>query len=263
MSDETYYRDHWADIEPERLDAYEQMFEWRPQNAPLLEPAALAAGQIVVDYGCGPGGLAVELARRVAPNGRVYGVDLNQAFLDRARARARREGVEASIEWQRTDGDRIPLESHLADRLVCKNVMEYVPNVATTLAEFRRVLKPGGLAHVIDSDWGLLAVEPLGPERLAELFDAAKHAYRTPHIGRKLWGAMRTAGFRDVRVKILAGADTKGHLAPVVFNMMAYARASGRLPAATLDALAADLQRALAEGTYLLILPQFLVTGAA
>lgn len=263
MNRETYYKDHWVEIEPERIDAYEQMFEWRPQSAPLLEPAELAPGQTVIDYGCGPGGLAVELARRVAPNGRVHGVDLNALFLERARERAKRDGVEALIELHRTDGDRIPLDSRIADRLVCKNVMEYVPDVAATLAEFRRVLAPGGLAHVIDSDWGLLAVEPIGAERIAELFEAAKPAYKTPLIGRKLWGAMRGAGFSDVKVKIVASADTKGFTAPIVFNMMSYARASGRLPKATLEALAADLKKSLSDGTFLLILPQFLVTGTA
>lgn len=263
MNRETYYKDHWVEIEPERIDAYEQMFEWRPQSAPLLEPAELAPGRTVIDYGCGPGGLAVELARRVAPNGRVHGVDLNALFLERARERAKRDGVEALIELHRTDGDRIPLDSRIADRLVCKNVMEYVPDVAATLAEFRRVLAPGGLAHVIDSDWGLLAVEPIGAERIAELFEAAKPAYKTPLIGRKLWGAMRGAGFSDVKVKIVASADTKGFTAPIVFNMMSYARASGRLPKATLEALAADLKKSLSDGTFLLILPQFLVTGTA
>lgn len=263
MNDETYYRDHWVEIEPERIEAYEQMFEWRPQNAPLLEPAELAPGQTVIDYGCGPGGLAVELARRVAPDGLVHGVDLNKAFLERARLRAKRDGVEARIEWHHTDGDRIPLDARLADRLVCKNVMEYVPDVAATLAEFHRVVKPGGLAHVIDSDWGLLAVEPIGAERIAELFEAAKPAYKTPLIGRKLWGAMRSAGFSDVKVKILASADTKGFTAPIVFNMMSYARASGRLSKPALDALAADLKKSLSDGTFLLILPQFLVTGTA
>lgn len=262
MNDETYYKDHWVEIEPERLEAYEQMFEWRPQSAPLLEPAALAPGQTVIDYGCGPGGLSVELARRVAPGGQVHGVDLNKAFLERARARAKRDGVEAGIAWHQSDGDRIPLDGGVADRLVCKNVMEYVPDVAGTLAEFRRVLRPGGLAHVIDSDWGLLVVEPLGAERLAELFAAAKHAYKTPQIGRKLWGAMRAAGFRDVDVKILASADTKGHLAPIVFNMISYARAAGKLPEAKLATLASDVKKSLADGTFLLILPQFLVTGS-
>lgn len=263
MNSDTYYRDHWVEIEPERLEAYEQMFEWRPQNAPLLEPAQLAPGQTVVDYGCGPGGLAVELARRVAPNGRVHGVDLNKAFLERAAARAKRDGVDANVSWHHSEDGRIPLPAASADRVICKNVMEYVPDVAATLAEFRRVLRPGGLAHVIDSDWGLFAVEPLGAERMAELFEAAKPAYRTPHIGRKLWGALRAAGFSNVDVKILAGADTRGRMSPIVFNMIGYARASGRMPGAKLDAIVADVKRALAEETFLLILPQFLVTGTA
>jgi hypothetical protein len=116
---------------------------------------------------------------------------------------------------------------------------------------------------VIDSDWGLLAVEPLGAERTAELFAAAAPAYRTPLIGRKLYGALRAAGFRDVKLKVLATADTKGFTAPIVFNMLSYARASGRLPEATLESLKDDLKRSLADGSFLLILPQFLVTGTA
>src|SRR5262245_1192258 len=248
MNDATYYKDHWVTIEPERLEAYEQLFEWRPQSAPLLEPAELAPGQVVVDYGCGPGGLAVELARRVGPTGRVHGVDLNAAFLERAAARARRDGVESLLTWHRCDGEKLPLDSGFADRLVCKNVMEYVPDVAATLAEFRRVLKPGGLVHVIDSDWGLFAVEPHGAERMAALFAAPAPAYQTPHIGRKLHGALRAARFQDVKVRILASADTQGRMAPVVFNMLGYARESGRLAPAKLEAMAADVKQALADG---------------
>jgi hypothetical protein len=48
-----------------------------------------------------------------------------------------------------------------------------------------------------------------------------------------------------------------------VFNMLGYARASGRLPVATLEGLTRDLKQSLADGTFLLILPQFLVTGTA
>jgi len=263
VNEATYYKDHWLEIEPERLDAYEQMFEWRPQNAPLLEPAKLAPGQIVVDYGCGPGGLAVELARRVAPNGRVVGVDLNAAFLERAAARAKRDGVVSLVSWKQGDGEKLPLESRFADRVICKNVLEYVTDVGATLSEFRRVLKPGGLAHAIDSDWGLFAVEPLGAERMAELFQAASSAYKTPHIGRKLYNEFRAAGFNDVKVQILASADVKGRMSPIVFNMLGYARASGRMPAAKLDSLVADLKQSLEDGTFVLILPQFLVTGSA
>lgn len=263
MSEATYYRDHWLTVEPERLDAYEEMFRWRPQLEPLLAPARLEPGLTVVDYGCGPGHLAVELARRVGPRGRVLALDLNAEFRRRTAERAAAEGLVERVTVLAVVGDVLPLEAGSADRVICKNVLEYVDDPARTLGEFRRVLRPGGLAHVIDSDWGLLAVEPLGPERGAELLAAARHAYKTPHIGRRLYGLFGAAGFRDVQIQVLANADVKGHMAAVVMNMVQYARASGKLPAARLDAIVAELKQAIDAGRYLLLLPQFLVTGAA
>jgi hypothetical protein len=52
-------------------------------------------------------------------------------------------------------------------------------------------------------------------------------------------------------------------MAAVVLNMVQYARASGKLPAAELDAIVAELRAAIEAGDYLLLLPQFLVTGVA
>jgi len=262
MSESSYYRDHWLTVEPERLAAYEELFRWRPQQEPLLAPAQLAPGQRVADYGCGPGHLAVELARRVGPGGHVHALDLNAEFVRRTRARAEAEGVADRLTVHPITSDGIPPLPAL-DRIVCKNVMEYVPDAAATLAEFRRVLPPGGLAHVIDSDWGLLAVEPLGEARTAELLAAARHAYRTPQIGRQLHRLFRRAGFRDVQVQVLASPDLKGYMAPVVWNLVGYARASGKLAPALLDAIVADVKRAIEAEEYLLLLPQFLVTGTA
>ena len=75
-----------------------------------------------------------------------------------------------------------------------------------------------------------------------------------------------TAVFALVVIGFVAVSRRVGRLhltAPIVFNMMSYARASGRLPKPTLEALAADLKKSLSDGTFLLILPQFLVTGTA
>jgi ubiquinone/menaquinone biosynthesis C-methylase UbiE len=263
MNSDTYYRDHWLEIDPERLDAYEEMFRWRPKMAPLLDPAELAAGQRVVDFGCGPGMLSLELARRVGPEGHVHGVDLNPDFLERARANAEREGLADRISLHRASNDRLPIEDGSVDRVICKNVLEYVEDVVATLADVRRTLAPGGLVHAIDSDWGMLVVEPLGPEIVARLFDAASMAYRTPLIGRKLLGMMRAAGFEDVRIRISTNPDLRGTLSPILFNMARYARLSGKLEPAEIDRLVEDLKRSIADGTYLLILPQFMVTGVA
>lgn len=258
---ETFYRDHWVEIEPERIEAYEDLFAWRPQMAPLLEAAELAPGQEVVDFGCGPGGLAVELARRVSPGGRVHGVDLNEELLERAAARAAREDVR--LELHHSENERIPLADASVDRVLCKNVLEYVTDPAETLAEFRRVLRPAGIAHVIDSDWGLLAVEPIGSARCAAIFEAAKMAYRTPEIGRRLYGLFRGAGFSDLKVKILTMADTRGLLLPALLNMASYARASARLGTGEIDRFERDLRSSIEEETFLMVLPQFLVTGRA
>jgi SAM-dependent methyltransferase len=263
MSEATYYRDHWVTVEPERLDAYEELFRWRPQLEPLLAPAQLSPGLIVADYGCGPGHLSVELARRVGPSGHVHAFDLNAEFRRRTRARAEQEGVGERVSVHEVAADGIALAPASLDRVVCKNVLEYVDDPAATLVSFHAALRPGGIAHVIDSDWALLAVEPLGPERMAALQAAARHAYRTPHIGRQLHRLFRGAGFRDVEVRVLANPDLKGHMAPVIWNMLSYARASQKLPPGLLDEIERDVRRAIETGDFLLLLPQFLVTGVA
>lgn len=261
MREETYFRDHWVEVEPERLSDYQEMFKWRPEMEALLAPADLKAGQTVLDYGCGPGGLAVELARRAGSTGHVYGVDLNEEFVAWAQLALAQAGFAATSTVYHVTNDTIPLPDASVDRLICKNVMEYVPDVAATLAEFRRVVKPGGLAHIIDSDWGMLVVEPLGPQKLGELFEAAKLAYHTPHIGRILYGAMKKAGFSKITVKILASADTKGHMQIVLRNMVNYAKVGGRMAPARADALLAEVRQSVTDQTYMLVLPQFLVTA--
>jgi ubiquinone/menaquinone biosynthesis C-methylase UbiE len=260
---ETYYRDHWLEVDPERIDAYEEMFEWRPQMAPLLAPADLRPGLVVVDYGCGPGMLTLELARRVIPGGHVHAVDINRTFVERARKRLAEAGLADLVTLHQIDEDRVPLDDSSVDRVVCKNVLEYVEDVAATLADFRRALRPGGLLHATDSDWGMLAVEPLGPESVAELFGAASIAYRTPLIGRKLFGFFRQAGFRDVKIQVLAVADTTGFMTPVLLHMAGYARAGSRMDPEKIDRLVEDLRASIEAGTYLMVLPQFLVTGTS
>lgn len=263
MADITsYYRDHWVEVEPERMARYEAMFQWRSGQEVLIAPAELGTNHVVVDFGCGPGGLAVELARRVGPGGRVIGLDINEAFLARARERAADEGVAEIIETIRMDSEVLPLESGSVDRVVCKNVLEYVSDPQLVISEFHRVLKPGGIAHVSDSDWGSVVCEP-ARERFERIMSAAAIAFRTPLIGRQLYGMFRNAGFESPQVQVLASADTEGGLKGVLMNMASYARTSGHLDDAEIDAFVDELEQAIDERTYFALLPQFLVTGRA
>ncbi len=257
---DTYYRDHWVHVEDDRMARYEAMFQWRDGLEALIAPADVQAGQVVADYGCGPGGLTMELARRVGPEGQVVALDINQAFLERTRALTVEAGLSDRVDTRLMEGDRIPAEAGSMDRVICKNVLEYVPDPEATIAEFYRITRPGGIVHVSDSDWGGVVLEPLGV-RFARLMAAANIAFRTPLIARNLYGMFRRTGFSDVRVQILANADITGGLRGVIANMASYAKTSGRIDESEIASLLEDVDRALAEETYLAVLPQFLVTG--
>src|SRR5258705_13660201 len=99
----TFYTDHWKVIEAERLSRYEQMFIWRPEQARLLEPAGIAAGQRVLDLGSGPGFFSLALAEMVGRAGAVHGVDINARFVADARARAADRGLQ-HVHFHHLDG---------------------------------------------------------------------------------------------------------------------------------------------------------------
>lgn len=259
---QNFYQDHWIEVEPERMARYEEMFQWREFHEALIAPAQIGEGHIVADYGCGPGALSIELARRVGPSGKIIALDINREFLQRTRMFAEKEGLAELVDTQLMQDERIPVDDQSVDRVVCKNVLEYVPDPAMTIREFHRILKPGGIAHVSDSDWGCIVLEPLG-ERFRHIMSAAEVAFRTPLIGRSLYGLFRNAGFRDIQVQIIANPDTVGGMRPVLNNMVSYARTSGQVEEAELTSFIKDVDRAVEAHTYLALLPQFLVTGTA
>ena len=255
---ERFYTDHWKHIEDERIARYERMFEWRDGNAALLAPAALAPGQRVLDFGSGPGFMALAIADIVGASGAVHGVDINARFV--ADARARTAG-RANVTFHHVESAAIPLPDGTVDRAICKNVLEYVPDVNATLAELERVLAPGGRLHIIDSDWGFVVVEPWGKATVDRFFNAAAIAFKEPHIGRKAAGLLAQRGFRDIEVRILAFADRDGRALPMLRNMRDYIEVGGDMAVDEADALLDAAEQAVQNGDYLFSLPQFLATA--
>ncbi|NJN50632.1 MAG: methyltransferase domain-containing protein [Gammaproteobacteria bacterium] len=90
----TFFSDHWREIEDDRVARYEQMFVWRPEQDALIAPAGIAAGHSVLDFGCGPGFMAMALAEKVGATGRVCGADINARFVADAAKRATAHGLD-------------------------------------------------------------------------------------------------------------------------------------------------------------------------
>jgi ubiquinone/menaquinone biosynthesis C-methylase UbiE len=260
MSD-SFYRDHWLSITPEQLARYEALFAWDPDSAPLYAGAAIEAGQVVADFGCGPGHMAIELAAWVGPQGHVHAFDINADFVARARAKAEAAGLSQRITVQQTEGDPLPLPDACLDRILTRNTLIYVDDPRRCLREFRRVLKPGGKAHIIEGDWPIMVVEPVPPREWTALVGAASIACRTPAIGRKLFGMAGQAGFVEVHVQLVTRPDTKGRLRAMIETMADCARVSGKLADESIDAVLARIDEAIPAGTYLAVAPQFVVTA--
>jgi ubiquinone/menaquinone biosynthesis C-methylase UbiE len=263
MSETERFREHWVSIDAERLARYEAMYQWTAAAEAFYAPAGIGAGQTVADFGCGPGHAAVEFARRVGPTGHVHALDINAEFIARTRAKARAAGLADRITAHLLEDAGLPLADAALDRIVTRNTLVYVHDPVATFAEFRRVLKPGGIAHAVEGDWSLTAVEPLPTAEWRALVEAASWAWRTPEIGRKLYGIVRRAGFSDVAVQVITRPDMEGRLLGMIHTVADYARDGATFDPARIDAVRQAVARGLADGTYLAIAPQFLVTAVA
>ena len=259
---DTYHKDHWVEIEPDRFDRYEKLFRLDDKRGDaVLGRVGVEQGETIIDFGCGPGFVAAQLARLTGPDGHVHAVDVNEDFVARAREVAEASGRADTITVHHSPDERLPLPDALADRAYAKNVLEYVPDIHAVLTELARTLRPGGTMVASDSDFGFVVVEPLTPIEITELFDAAAPAFKEPNVGRKLRGAFLRAGFDDVSVEVATAVDTSGRFAAVIENMLGYGQAFGRMTESRAAELGGRVQAAVEDGTFLAVLPQWWVRG--
>jgi ubiquinone/menaquinone biosynthesis C-methylase UbiE len=183
--------------------AYERYIgRWSRLFVPaVLTAAKVAGGNRVLDVATGPGEAALVAMSVVKPAGLVIGADISPAMLTAARARLGDE----SFQPVATDGQALAFRDGSFDAVVCQLGLQFFPDPARGLTEFRRILRVGGCTAVCVIStpdrapmWGILAdvlSHHLPDQREAlHLGFALADPERLEHL-------LRTAGFRDVRVK--------------------------------------------------------------
>jgi ubiquinone/menaquinone biosynthesis C-methylase UbiE len=226
----------------------------------VRQALVLAPGERVIDIGCGPGFLMTEVAADVGPTGWACGLDLSESMLALARDRCAGQPGAAWVDFRQGDAVTLPFPDASFDAAVATQVYEYVADVPRALAELHRVLRPGGRAVIVDTDWDSIVWHSTDPGRTARILAAWDEHLADPYLPRTLRPLLRQAGFV---------AEKPEAITTINIEFAGYSRGAADLVAAFIpgrrgiaqeDAVAwlEDLRRLDEEGSYFFSLDQYL-----
>lgn len=190
-----------------------QAEELAPDSAVLLDRVGLRPGDSAIDLGCGPRGVIDLLAERVAPGGRVVGLDADPVHVEMASEFVAARGL-SDVEVVCGDARDTGLEAGSFDLVHARTLLITVPQPAEVLGEMVRLARPGGWVAGLESDTEAAICYPPHPafDPLCEIFTIGfSRNGADPHFGRRMAELYRHAGLKDITVEVRAAVYPAGH----------------------------------------------------
>jgi demethylmenaquinone methyltransferase / 2-methoxy-6-polyprenyl-1,4-benzoquinol methylase len=199
--------------------------QWRQR---AVERAEVGPGSNALDVACGTGDLALELRRRIGPDGRVVGCDFSEPMLEIARRKSGDEGLPVEFGW--ADALELPYGDASFDAVTIGFGARNLADLERGISEMARVLRPGGRLVILEitrpdreplasfySLWFDRLVPVLGalagdPEAYSYLPDSVR-SFPEPE---RLSGMLDAAGLAQIRWLLLAGGIIAIHSATKV-----------------------------------------------
>ena len=174
---------------------------WRTaENSAGYLLASLKAGQDLLDVGCGPGTITMDLAERVAP-GRVVGIDREAGVITRAEALRMSRGV-TNVAFSIGDTYALQFCDASFDVVHAHQVLQHLTRPVAALKDMLSLMRPGGTLAVRDGDYATFAWAPADPrlDRWMQIYrQITRRNGAEADAGRYLLGWVQTAGFADAR----------------------------------------------------------------
>jgi SAM-dependent methyltransferase len=160
----------------------------------------------ILDIGCGPGTITVDLAALV-PQGHVTGLEPVPDVLDQARNVAEERGIK-NVDFVVGDAHALEYPDDSFDVVHAHQVLQHIGDPVQALREMRRVTKPGGFVAARDVDFSIMTWYPEVPgltewQRL--WIRVARASGGEPEAGRRLHVWARQAGLDPARITATAG----------------------------------------------------------
>jgi ubiquinone/menaquinone biosynthesis C-methylase UbiE len=231
----------------------------RHRTLTALEPRE---GEHLLDIGAGPGLLIADMAAVVGPRGHVIGLEISDSMLALARRRFASSTIADRITLVEGDAAALPFPDASFDAATSTQVYEYLPDVDQALAELYRVLRPGGRALILDTDWASIVWNTTDEPRMDRVLAAWVERFADPHLPRSLSRRLRDAGFRIRRRDVLAllnpEYDPNAYSVANASIIADYVTGRGGLTPDEVQAWQRDLAQLGAEGRYFFSLNRYL-----
>lgn len=226
------------------LDNHSECKDFRTETAKRMN---LAPGNRVLDLGCGIGGATFPLADLTGPTGLAAGVDISSALIDVATRRAlNRPG----IEFQVGDACAIPYPDRFFDAARSERVFLYLPDRLAAIHEMKRVVKPGGRVHLIDTDVDSTAIYSTKPALTRKLTSIVAASMPNPNSARELPALAKQAGLRDIKTETFALVTPHEFLVRAMAGSLSKAAEDGVITRAEVDEWLADQASLHASGDF-------------
>lgn len=120
---------------------------FKPVTLTSLDKYSIKAGDVVIDYGCGPGSYTKTLSHLVGEEGKVYAIDIHPLAIKAVNNKIEKNDLHNVIPVL-VDGYSTEIEDHIADKIIAFDMFHMVENPVSFLNELRRLLKQNGKLYI-------------------------------------------------------------------------------------------------------------------